>query len=134
MLNFTWSKIMFLSKQSVDLVPTSAGVYVIWGKLMSGEWKTVYVGKASNLKQRLNYHLSPFETNIELKNFIADCETYFNWIKVDLPFQRSGIKLYLYDKLTPMFNQVRPSGSLPIQINLPIEINHLIPLFFKVNQ
>lgn len=62
-LHLTWMKPIKLAKVkgpslniNVDVVPTTCGVYMFFRRQSTNTTEVVYVGKATNLKQRVGWH------------------------------------------------------------------------------
>ena len=99
-------------------VPAAAGVYLLWVKLKNGKWKCIYVGKATNLKERLLSHLSRYEENSGIKNHVQNYIVGFEYTEVATQDERNGIEKFLYDTYQSECNQKDP-GGVPIEVNLP---------------
>ena len=87
--------------------------------------KPMYVGRAEDLEKRFKEHLSDNEPNKELLNFLRTkpARLYYA-IEEDEEF-RSGMELFLFNYLTPLFNDNTPSAVEEIPVRLPegIEFN-----------
>ncbi len=106
-------------KEVKQHVPTQPGVYVLWGKLPTGKWHTLFVGEAENLRDRLLRHLSESERSADLKKHISMRQCGFEFALVDHPRFRKGIEKYLYDLYDrPECNDGDPGGE-PIRVDLP---------------
>lgn len=101
-----------------EYVPTGAGVYLLWVKLKNEKWKSIYVGQATNLEERLLSHLSNSEENSCIKNNILNYIVGFEYAEVAEQYQRDGIEKFLYDTYGCECNSQDPGGT-PIAINLP---------------
>lgn len=105
-------------RQSVDstLYPIrQAGVYLY----TTIDKRPIYVGRAEDLEKRFNEHLSDNEPNKDLLNFLhtKPARLYYA-IEEDEDF-RSGIELFLFNYLCPLFNDQTPSATKEISVNLP---------------
>jgi len=100
------------------LVPKTAGVYTLWVRYTSGNWKCFYVGKAENREESLIDHLSAKESNSCITEQI-EFTCGFCWLEVTTEEERSGVVKYLYDSLKPECNLKNPGGK-PLKIPLPV--------------
>jgi excinuclease UvrABC nuclease subunit len=118
-MELQWSTRYDHAKESVQTyVPTSAGVYILLVKKVSGKWKRYYVGQAKNLEQRLLDHLSDSEENECIRRKTKDKIVGFRFAKVSRQNDRDGIEKFLYDEIDPKCNMEDPGGE-PIPVNLP---------------
>lgn len=119
-MTIKWSKFhsTYNEEEVKKYVPTEAGIYLLWVKLKNGKWKCFYVGKGSNLEDRLLSHISENEKNKCIKEKVSKYVCGFEYAKVSKQKERDGIEKYLYDKYKPECNQVDPGGT-PIEVNLP---------------
>ena len=99
-------------------VPTDSGVYLLWVKLESNNWRCFYVGKSDNLETRLLQHLSDEEENECIKDKVSEKICGYEYAKVSKQSDRDGIEKYLYDHYSPECNKNDPGGT-PIKVNLP---------------
>lgn len=98
--------------------PSRSGVYIVWVKQTTGDWKCRYVGQSLDLKARLLAHLSTDEPNTALKNIISRYICGFSFAEVPQVSLLNGVERYLYDHYRPECNVVQPQGS-PCPVNLP---------------
>lgn len=70
-------------------VPTTAGVYIIRVKLKDDGWQIIYVGQASNLRERLLDHLSPDEPNKCLREHQQYRKEYC-WVQLSRQAERDA--------------------------------------------
>ena len=98
--------------------PESAGIYLLVVKLKDGNWKIFYVGKASNLNERLLQHLSNEEPNICIRKKVEEKVCGFLYALVSKETDRDGIEKYLYDHYKTECNNNDPGGK-PVVVNLP---------------
>jgi excinuclease UvrABC nuclease subunit len=115
-----WSSFQDLTRDNIKkYVPTSPGVYLLWLKLKTEEWKCYYVGKAENLETRLLEHISDNEQNACIKNHVSQHINRYVTAEVARKADRDCIEKFLYDHYyKPECNQADPGGT-PIPVNLP---------------
>lgn len=115
----TWSPFFtpYSEKEVRRVVPTSGGVYALWVKYNSGQWKCFYVGRAENLETRLLDHLSDNEPDKCIKNNVGYI-CGFQWIEVTTQDERKNVEKYLFDQMTTECNDNDPGGT-PRKIDLP---------------
>jgi excinuclease UvrABC nuclease subunit len=99
-------------------VPAESGIYLLWVKLINGNWRCFYVGQADNLEDRLLQHLSSGEPNECIKKKVSGYICGFEYAEVSKQSDRDGVEKYLYDHYSPECNQVDPGGTA-IEVNLP---------------
>jgi predicted GIY-YIG superfamily endonuclease len=119
-MNVTWSSFHtpYTESKVKQYVPREAGVYLLWVKLKSGNWRCFYAGQAKNLEKRLLEHLSDEEKNSCLKKNVSKYVCGFEYAKVSKQSDRDGIEKYLYDCYPCECNDKDPGGE-PIKVNLP---------------
>ncbi|MBS4028361.1 MAG: GIY-YIG nuclease family protein [Ignavibacteriales bacterium] len=118
-INVEWSNLLFLRSTEIEkYVPTSGGLYILWVKLVSAKWKTIYIGQANNLKESLSKHLSISEPNECIKTKISKSVCAFHFAVVPDEDDRAGIEKFLFDRYTHECNK-ESSRESPIEVNLP---------------
>jgi len=104
-----WQNFAVYNEDTVSRnTPSRSGVYIIWLKQTSGDWKCSYVGQSQDLKTRLLAHLSTDEPNTTLKNIISRHTCGFSFAEVPQVSSLSYFERQLYDKYKPECNVVRP--------------------------
>lgn len=99
-------------------IPDSDGVYALCTLQDSGKYKVRYIGQG-NLKDRLVYHLSENEENIELKQHIKKgYKMKASYAEVGAQKDRNAIEFFLYNKFMPEFNKITPPGNKEEVVNL----------------
>lgn len=87
--------------------------------------KPMYVGRAEDLEKRFQEHLSDNEPNKELLNFLrTQTARLYYAIEEDEDF-RSGMELFLFNYLSPCFNDNTPSAKREISVNPPDGVSHI---------
>ncbi|MDD4893901.1 MAG: hypothetical protein PHW54_01115 [Candidatus Omnitrophica bacterium] len=119
-MQITWSVFheTYSESEVKKYAPKEAGVYLLWVKLKSGEWRCFYVGLAEDLEIRLLDHLSDNEENECVKEKVSEYVCGFQYAKVSKQDYRNGIEKYLYDHYSPECNQADPGGE-SMEVNLP---------------
>lgn len=102
-------------------VPESAGVYIISTKQKSdGKYAVNYVGRADDLRHRLQTHFSENGHSKELLDHIQkNYGMKVSYALVSNYKDREGIELFLYNELEPNLNKVTPYADYEISCNLP---------------
>ena len=95
-----------------ELVSESSGNYMISVKRNNGKYRSIYVGQAENLQERLLEHLHDSETNDCLKNHVNDHDVYFRFCYVSGQSDRDDVERTLHKKYPCECNDVEPSGSV----------------------
>ena len=96
-------------------VPNKSGVYLIWVKLMNGNWRCIYADKAQNLRSEM---ISQFNHDSLLRTNLDKFICGFEFAIIEEISLLSGICRYLYDSYKPECN-IDITKSNPIFINLP---------------
>jgi excinuclease UvrABC nuclease subunit len=109
-----WSTLQYLSSNNA---PASAGVYLLYASISGGN--PFYVGQAADLKQRLQAHQSPSETNPCIKRRVQNGNCAYRYATVSRQSDRDGIEKYLYDYYKKPECNDRDPGGTPIPVNLP---------------
>jgi excinuclease UvrABC nuclease subunit len=119
-MKIRWSDFRAFSDNNLDDIPTQAGVYLLWMKLIRDEWRVFYVGEASSLQLTLRRHLTCQETNLELRRKIRNCVTGFEYSAQPDPEIRAGVLKFLTEQCKPELpcSAVQPQAE-PIAVNLP---------------
>jgi len=85
-----------------------AGNYRLW-IINNNNYYCFYVGKSdTNLNRRLKEHLSPFETNICIKNMLENTICYFQYAYVSTQIERDLIESNDIRVCHPICNTQRP--------------------------
>ncbi len=112
-----WSSLLEYNATNVsNIVPDLPGVYRISFKSVDGNIYVFYVGKADNLKTRLQQHLLILEPNQCIKKMIQQNSCYFRYARVNNENVRNGAELALYKHYKPQCNSQIPEGP-EIEIN-----------------
>lgn len=115
----TWTKLIPLDKPNIDKINTEvSGVYRLSYKADDGNYYVFYVRKADDIKQRLSEHLSPSETNICIKNYIAKFSCYFRYAIVENEKVRTAAEKQMFKQYEPSCNENEPEGPDDIKVNL----------------
>lgn len=87
--------------------------------------KPVYVGRAEDLEKRFKEHLSDNEPNKELLDFLRTKPAQLYYAIEENEQLREGIELFLFNYLSPRFNDNTPSAEKEIPANFPegVKIN-----------
>jgi len=113
----TWSKLLNLEPLSSLLyVPEVAGVYRLSYRSSDGKIYVFYVGKATNLKRRINQHLSPEENNLCIKKMLTNYSCFVRYARVENENIRDGAEAFLYSYYSPSCNIDEPLGKI-VDIN-----------------
>lgn len=120
-MNLEWhGKFPFKKEQVSSLVGTTGGNYMISVKLESGKYRSIYVGKAENLKSRLLEHLSDKEPNKCLRDHVENYVIEFRFCYVNSENNRSDVEYTLYHDYPHECNEVEPEGKI-IEITAPYQ-------------
>lgn len=114
----TWTKLIPLDRESMQSIPDDvAGVYRLsYKKADNGGFYVFYVGRAEDIKQRLNQHLSN-EENVCIKNYLDRKECSFRYAEITKEDIRKAAERQLYNYYEPFCNEQRPEGEMNISIN-----------------
>ncbi len=113
----TWSKLLNLEPLSSLLyIPEVSGVYRLSYRSSDGNIYVFYVGQATNLKERINQHLSQDEANLCIKKMLANYSCFVRYARIDDQEVRNGAESFLYKHYTPSCNITEPFGS-NIEVN-----------------
>jgi excinuclease UvrABC nuclease subunit len=119
-MRIKWSDFQPLTHNNTDLVPTQAGVYLLWCKLAKADWRLFYVGEASSLRVTLRRHLTAREPDRQLRRKMANCVTGFEYSVHPDPEVRAGILRFLIDYCKPELHvALSDPDAEPIEVNLP---------------
>jgi len=111
-INVNWSDyIKYTEKDTAD-IPVKAGVYEYYVKIKdSNNMRYQYVGRATNLQDRFNKHLSDDEENECLKELIEKYIWYYRYALISKQADREDAELGLYNKHNYECNKITPTGS-----------------------
>ena len=102
-------------------VPEKPGIYIISTQQeIDHEYEVKYVGHAENLRKRALEHWSKNESNIRLKDHIA--EEYImklNYSEVEDLEDREGMVLYIYNYYNPPLNIEAPPERPIVRCMMP---------------
>lgn len=103
-----------LSKANFRNLPKNPGIYIFWNKN-----KIIYIGKAINLKNRLNSYL---QINLDLKtrNMIGLSQN-ISLIKVENELEALLLEAYLIKKNQPKYNIIAKDDKNPLYIKITKE-------------
>ncbi|MFH1792037.1 MAG: GIY-YIG nuclease family protein [Patescibacteria group bacterium] len=103
-----------VSKTNFKFLPKNPGVYIFWHKN-----KVIYIGKAINLKNRLNSYL---QINLDLKTrkMLNFSETV-SFIKVENELEALLLEAYLIKKNQPKYNIIAKDDKNPLYIKITKE-------------
>jgi len=117
-MELVWrGRFLYTVSEVEKLVGNSPGNYMISVKLKSGEYRSIYVGQATDLQGRLLAHLSNSETNTCLKNK-KKSHLEFQFCYVSDQKDRDDVEYTLYKKYTHECNDQEPPGYV-ISITSP---------------
>ncbi|OGD85917.1 hypothetical protein A3B51_01595 [Candidatus Curtissbacteria bacterium RIFCSPLOWO2_01_FULL_41_18] len=78
--NLNWSGNIKYLASNADKVPESGGLYkVLRNDGVDGKLTRLYVGKAANLRNQFNFHLSDNEENECIRENVRNKECYFQY-------------------------------------------------------
>ena len=89
---------------SVEALPTRGGIYMFYNE---DQGELLYIGKASNLRQRVKMHLRDTSMGPNRFGGTGDVKHNFRWIEtfcVDCPMERDIYETYLINTLKPFLN------------------------------
>lgn len=110
-MELEWSGRFSYDEQSVKkYVLKKPGNYMIMVKLKNENFRPIYVGKASNLEERLLEHLSYYEPNSCLKKHIKDHILVMRYCYVSSEIDRTNVEYTLYKNYSHECNQNIPEG------------------------
>ena len=98
-----------------------AGVYLY----TTIDKKPIYVGQAEDLEKRFNEHLSDNEPNKSLLNFLRTQPACLYYAVEENEDYKNGMELFLFNYLSPLFNNQTPSAKREISVNLPDRVTGL---------
>ncbi len=108
MIKLAWFKI---SPDSINLLNSKPGVYVISVLLKNGSFAAIYVGQSVKLKERMFEHFSENETNVELKKFLKNnYEFKISYAYVE-ENKLDGLEKYLISIFRPRYNTQVGNGD-----------------------
>ena len=119
MLHLDWKGYYRYNSVNVNSYTSeTSGVYKLSVKLKNGNLKPFYIGQASDLKKRLNEHLSVNEKNDCIKENVSKYECRFKFARLSLQGNRDGAERALYIRYKPECNDPNaiPNGPI-IDIN-----------------
>jgi len=112
-----WSSLIeYNATNASNLAPELSGIYRLSFKSVDGNIYVFYVGKAENLRIRLQQHLLILEPNQCIKKMLQQNTCYFRYARVDSEIVRNSAELALYKHYMPQCNSQIPEGP-EIQIN-----------------
>lgn len=115
----TWTKLAALDDKSVKDIPDGIpGVYRLSYKDGDGNYYVFYVGKADDIKVRLQEHLSRSEQNVRIKNYIEVKKCFFRYAKATKDYIRSSAERQMYRQFEPPCNDKEPEGRDDVKVNL----------------
>lgn len=96
-------------------VMNKAGNYMLLVKQKNGNYRPVYVGKASNLEQRLLEHLFGAGSNSCLNKHVKEHILGMRYCYVSSEIDRQNVEYTLYKNYSHECNQNEPEGhEIPI--------------------
>ncbi|MBI4647128.1 MAG: GIY-YIG nuclease family protein [Bacteroidia bacterium] len=114
----TWTKLTSLKKDEINKIPDNTqGVYRMSYIADDGKYYVFYVGKAEDLKKRLNEHLNENQ-NVCIRNYISTKECYFRYAIITKDYVRAAAERQSYKYYQPTCNSNEPEGRDDIQVNL----------------
>lgn len=117
-MELDWYKIEPYTESKAKNAPDKDGVYALCTLQKDNTYRVRYVGQG-NIRERLLYHLSEQETNLELKQHIAQkyvMKAYY--AVVNSQNSRDSIELFLYKHFLPKFNKNTPPAKTAMTVNL----------------
>jgi len=107
-------KRIIISKEEFKLLPRNPGIYIFW----HGN-KVIYIGKAINLKNRLNSYL---QINLDLKTrTMISLAKSVSYIKVENELEALLLEAYLIKKFQPKYNIIAKDDKNPLYIKITKE-------------
>lgn len=103
-----------VSKTNFRNLPKNPGIYIFWNKN-----KIIYIGKAINLKNRLNSYL---QINLDLitRNMLNLSQS-ISFIKVENELEALLLEAYLIKKYQPKYNIIAKDDKNPLYIKITKE-------------
>ncbi|MFH1971834.1 MAG: GIY-YIG nuclease family protein [Patescibacteria group bacterium] len=103
-----------LSKANFKFLPKSPGIYIFWHKN-----RVIYIGKAINLKNRLNSYL---QINLDLKTKrMLSLSEFVSFIKVENELEALLLEAYLIKKYQPKYNIIAKDDKNSLYIKITKE-------------
>ena len=79
----------------------------------------IYVGRAEDLEKRFKEHLSDNEQNKQLLTFLRTYPARLYYAVEKQEGVRAGIELFLFNELSPRFNDMTPPSKEEIPVSFP---------------
>jgi len=120
-MKLEWSGRYVLSRANILLfAPPSPGVYLLWEKRGSEEWRCSHVGEAENIRNRLMGHLGtpPWDGPAGGKERSNGCA--FSHAVVQQPLIRDVVCAFLCERMAPTAGRRRVTAT-PLGANLAKE-------------
>lgn len=112
-MKLTWyGKFLYTQSKVKKLVSNSPGNYMISVKFKSGKYRSIYVGQATKLQNRLLDHFSSLEKNTCLKKNVKEFYLAFRFCYVSVQKDRNNVEYTLYKKYPHECNDKVPTGSI----------------------
>jgi excinuclease ABC subunit C len=103
-----------VSKKTFALLPQNSGVYIYWQKR-----NPIYIGKALNLKNRLESYLSG---NLAVKTrTMIESASNLSYIKVGSELEALLLEAFLINKYQPKYNFIAKDDKHPLYIRITKE-------------
>ena len=103
-----------ISKTNFRNLPKNPGIYIFWNNN-----KIIYIGKAINLKNRLNSYL---QINLDLKTRnMVNLSQDVSYIKVENELEALLLEAYLIKKYQPKYNIIAKDDKNPLYIKITKE-------------
>lgn len=115
----TWTKLAPLNQQTVDnLDDNLPGVYRLSYKADDDNYYVFYVGQSEDIKKRLLRHLSIYEENDRIKEYLRTKQCFFRLARITRGYLRDATEKAVYREYKPKCNYQEPDGRTDIEINL----------------
>ncbi|MFC1624831.1 GIY-YIG nuclease family protein [Patescibacteria group bacterium] len=103
-----------ISKENFKYLPKNPGIYIFWQKN-----KVIYIGKAINLKNRLNSYLQ-IKLDLKTKKMMSIAEKT-SYIKVENELEALLLESFLIKKYQPKYNIIAKDDKSPLYIKITKE-------------
>ena len=103
-----------ISKTNFRNLPKNPGIYIFWNKN-----RIIYIGKAINLKNRLNSYLQ-INLNLKTRNMVNFSQSV-SYIKVENELEALLLEAYLIKKYQPKYNIIAKDDKNPLYIKITKE-------------
>jgi len=112
-----WTKLTEFNETNIKSIPEEPGVYRFSYK-KDDKYYVFYVGQSDNIRKKFLEHMSPIESNEEIKSYIAEKKCYFKYAKVTEEDIRKAVERQLYKHFDPKGNKIMPDGRDDVTVNI----------------